>query len=124
MVEENVIVSSVEISQAAELCEVFRNNFSSTLRNDEGNDHQLNNSAISRRQHFTISAKDVHRQIINLNPNPVLHAIWLRLWQNISITHSRLASFWSSGNRQLFVQLTRRVARTMLQTTGRFAQHL
>ncbi len=42
--------------------------FQFNIRNDEGNDPQLNYSAISRMQHFTISAEDVHRQLINLNP--------------------------------------------------------
>ncbi len=65
---ENVIVNGVELSQPAKLCEVFRSYFSSTFRNNEGNDPQLNYSAISRMQHFTISAEDVHRQLINLNP--------------------------------------------------------
>ncbi len=65
---ENVIVKGVELSPPAELCEVFRSYFSSTFRNDEGNYPQLNHSAISRMQHFTISAEDVHRQLINLNP--------------------------------------------------------
>ncbi len=64
---ENVIVNGVELSQPAKLCEVFRSYFSSTFRNDEGYDPQLNYSAISRMQHFTISAEDVHRQLINLN---------------------------------------------------------
>ncbi len=65
---ENVIVNGVELSQPAELCDVFRNYFSSTLRKDEGNDPKLNYSAISSMQHFTISAEDVHRQFITLNP--------------------------------------------------------
>ncbi len=65
---ENVIVNGVELSQPAKLCEVFRSYFRSTFRNDEGNDPQLNYSAIIRMQHFTISAEDVHRQLINLNP--------------------------------------------------------
>ncbi len=65
---ENVIVNGVEWSQPAELCEVFRNYFSSTFRKDEGNDPKLNYSAISRMQHFTISDEDVHQQLINLNP--------------------------------------------------------
>ncbi len=50
------------------MCEAFRNYFSSTFRKDEGNDPKLNYSAISYIQHFTISAKDVHQQLINLNP--------------------------------------------------------
>ncbi len=65
---ENVIVNGVELSQPAELCDVFRNYFGSTFRKDEGNDPKLNYSASSRMQHFTISAEDVHRQLINLNP--------------------------------------------------------
>ncbi len=48
---ENVIVNGVGISQPAELCEVFRSNFSSTFRNDEGYDPQLNCSAKSRMAH-------------------------------------------------------------------------
>ncbi len=64
----HVIVKGVEFSPPAELCEVFRSYFSSTFRNDEGNYPQLNHSAISRMQRFTISAEDVHRQLINLNP--------------------------------------------------------
>ncbi len=65
---ENVIVNGVELSQPAEMCEAFRNYFSSTFRKDEGNDPKLNYSAISRVQHFTISAEDAHQQLINLNP--------------------------------------------------------
>ncbi len=65
---ENVIVNGVELSKPAELCEVFRNYFRSTFGNDAGNYPQLNYSAISRMQHFTISAEDVHRQLISLNP--------------------------------------------------------
>ncbi len=65
---ENVIVNGVELSQPAELCEVFRNYFRSTFGNDAGNYPKLNYSAISRMQHFTTSAEDVHRQVINLNP--------------------------------------------------------
>ncbi len=65
---ENAIVIGVELSQPAELCEVFRRYFSSTFRNDKGNDPQLNYSAISRMQNFTISAEDVYRQLIKLNP--------------------------------------------------------
>ncbi len=65
---ENVIVNGVKLSQPAELCEVFRNYFSSTFRKAEGNDPKLNYSAISRMQHFTTSAEDVHQQLIYLNP--------------------------------------------------------
>ncbi len=65
---ENVIVNGVELSQPAEMCEAFRKYFSSTFRKDEGNDPKLIYSAISRMQHFTISAEDVHQQLINLNP--------------------------------------------------------
>ncbi len=65
MDDENVIVNGVELSQPAELCEMLRNYFNSTFRNNEGNDPKLNYSAISCMQHFTISAEDVHRQLIN-----------------------------------------------------------
>ncbi len=66
---ENVFVNGVGISEPTELCEVFRSYFSSTFRNDEGNDPRLNYSALSRMQHFTISAENAHRQLINLNPS-------------------------------------------------------
>ncbi len=67
MVVENLIVNGVELSQPAEMCEAFRNYFSSTFRKDQGNHPKFNYSAISRMQHFTISAEDVHQQLINLN---------------------------------------------------------
>ncbi len=48
---------------------MFRSNFSSTLRNDEANGPQLIYSANNRMQHYTISAEDVQRQLINFNPS-------------------------------------------------------
>ncbi len=55
---ENLIVNGVELSQPAELCEVFRNYFSSAFRKDDGSSPKLNYSAISRMQHFIISAEE------------------------------------------------------------------
>ncbi len=131
---ENVIVNGVELSQPAEICEAFRIYFSSTFRKDEGKDPKLNYSTISRMQHFTISAEDVHRQLINLNPRKSEGAdeIHPRILTSLagylaaplakfSTTRSRPALFRWSGNRQLFVQSIRKVASAMLQTTGLFA---
>ncbi len=66
---ENVIVNGVDINQPSEYCVVFSIYFCSAFRHDDGNDPQLKYSANCRMQHFIISAEDVHRQLINLNPN-------------------------------------------------------
>ncbi len=50
------------------MCEAFRKYFSSAFRKDEGNDPKLNYSSISSMPNFTISAEDVHPQLIYLNP--------------------------------------------------------
>ncbi len=64
---ENIIVNGVEISQPKG--KMFRSYFSSTFRNDEGNVPQLNYWANCRIQHAIISAEDVNRHLINLNPS-------------------------------------------------------
>ncbi len=62
---ESVIVDGVEQTQSAVLCEAFRSYFSSTFRNDGGEDPPLNYYM----QHFIMSAEDVHWQLTHWNMN-------------------------------------------------------
>ncbi len=59
---ESIIVNGVEQTQPAVLSEAFRSYFSSTFRNDGGEDSPLNYPANNHMQHFIISAEDVHWQ--------------------------------------------------------------
>ncbi len=66
---ESIIVDGVEQTQPAVLTEAFRSYFSSTFRNDGGEDPPLNYPANNHMQHFIISAEDVHWQLTHLNTN-------------------------------------------------------
>ncbi len=66
---ESVIVDGVEQTQPAVLTEAFSSYFSSTFRNDGGEDLPLNYPANKHMQHFIISAEDVHWQLTHLNTN-------------------------------------------------------
>ncbi len=62
-------MDGVEQTQQAALSEVFRRYFSSTFRNDGGEDPPLNYPANNHMQHFIILVEGVHWQLTYLNTN-------------------------------------------------------
>ncbi len=62
-------MDGVEQTQPAVLSEAFRSYFSTTFRNDGGEDPPLNYTANNHMQHFIISAEDMHWQLTHLSTN-------------------------------------------------------